>query len=181
MLVSSGLCLIASFVLAVDAFKLASNPNAVFSCDINALVSCGKIARSWQAQVFGFPNAFLGLLFEPVVIFIAVAALSGVVFPRWIMRAAQLVYTLALVLAWWLFTQSYFVIKAFCPWCLLITVATTTVFASMTRVNILERNLPVSEKVQASLERMLRAWVDHFLVVILVLTIFAMIIFRYII
>src|SRR4051812_6251047 len=96
MLVSSITSLVASFVLAVEAITLAENPSADLGCDINAVLSCGTVASSWQASVFGFPNAFLGLIAEPVVITIAVAALSGVRFKRWFMLAAQLVYTLGL-------------------------------------------------------------------------------------
>mgnify|MGYP003347351134 CR=1 FL=1 len=51
---------------------------------------------SWQAQVLGFPNAFLGLIFEPIVITIAVAALGRVRFPRWFMVGAQVMYLIAI-------------------------------------------------------------------------------------
>lgn len=76
MLVSSLANLVASFVLALDAIKLAENPSADLRCNINAVLSCGTVGLSWQASVFGFPNAFLGLIAEPVVITIAVAALG---------------------------------------------------------------------------------------------------------
>ncbi len=50
-------------------------------------------------------------------------------------------YSIGLAFAYWLFYQAYFVIGAMCPWCMLITITTTLVFASMTRVNILEGHL----------------------------------------
>lgn len=149
MLVSALLSLTASFVLSVDAVVLAADPGAQLACNINAVLSCGTVGASWQASVFGFPNAFLGLIAEPVVITIAVASLGGVRFPRWFMLAAQVVYTLGLVFAYWLFFQAYFVIGALCPWCLLVTLATTFVFTSMTQWNILEGNLFLSEAAQA--------------------------------
>jgi uncharacterized membrane protein len=108
MLVGSVLGLVASFVLSVDAIELARNPAASFSCDISAKVSCSTVGLSWQASVFGFPNAFLGLITEPVVITLAVAALAGVRFPRWFMLAAQSVYLIGFVFAYWLFYQAYF-------------------------------------------------------------------------
>ena len=43
---------------------------------------------------------------------------------RWLMRAAQVGYTIGLLFAYWLFYQAYFKIGALCPWCLLITVTT---------------------------------------------------------
>ncbi len=84
-----------------------------------------------------------------MVITIAVAALGGVRFPRWFMLSAQVVYSIGLVFAYWLFYQAYFVIGAMCPWCMLITITTTLVFASMTRVNILEGNLGAGDEAPA--------------------------------
>jgi uncharacterized membrane protein len=152
MLVSACVSLLASFVLSIDALRLAEDPGLVLGCDINAVLSCGAVAQSWQAQLFGFPNAFLGLVAEPVVITIAVASLGGVRFPRWFMFAAQVVYTLGLVFAYWLFAQSTFVIGVMCPWCLLVTVSTTLVFTSLTHVNVRDGNLYLPRRALARLQ-----------------------------
>jgi uncharacterized membrane protein len=121
MLVSSTLSLIASLVLSYDAVKLAGTPSSKLSCDINAIVSCGKVAKSWQSTLLGFPNSFIGLMLEPVVMTIAIAGLSLVLFPRKFMRVAHVGYGLGLLFALWLLSQSLFVIHALCPWCLLVT------------------------------------------------------------
>jgi uncharacterized membrane protein len=178
MLVSSTLGLIASLVLSIDAVTLAADPLADLSCNISQKISCAKVGLSPQANLLGFPNAFLGLMTEPVVITIAVAALGGVRFPRWFMVAAQFVYTLGLVFAYWLFYEAYFHIGALCPWCLLITVTTTLVFASMTRINILEGNL--GEGVRARLERPLRLGADVAGVIIIIAFLAAMVISKYV-
>ena len=141
MVVSGVIGLLTSFVLSVEAWHLAANPAATFSCDLSSVISCGTVARTWQAQLLGFPNAFLGIAFESVVIAISVAGIAGVRFPRWYMLGTQALYTVALVFAWWLFLQSYFVIKALCPWCLLITVTTTLVWAGLTRWNVRDGHL----------------------------------------
>ncbi len=179
MLVSSVLSLVASLVLSAEAITLASNPNAVFSCDISAKISCSVVGASWQASLLGFPNAFLGLIAEPVVITIALASLAGVVFPRWFMNAAWIVYTAGLIFAYWLLYQAYFNIGALCPWCLLVTVTTTMVFASMTRVNIYRNTFGLSEGMHARLTKWLDAWVDQYIVVIIFVIIGAMIVVRY--
>ena len=141
MVVSGVLGLYTSFVLSIEAWHLAANPQATFSCDLSSVISCGTVARSWQAQLLGFPNAFLGIAFEVVVITISVAAIGGVRFPRWFMLGTQALYTVALLFAYWLFLQSYFVIGALCPWCLLITVTTTLVWAGLTRWNVRDGHL----------------------------------------
>lgn len=157
MAVSAIACIIASAVLSIESYHLALNPDAVFGCDVNAALSCGEVARAWQAQVFGFPNAFIGLATEPVVLTIAVAGLTGVRFPRWFMFAAQIGYLLGLIFAFWLFFQSMFVIGSLCPWCLSITVFTTVTFFTMLHINILEKNLFLPERAQAVATRLV-AW-----------------------
>lgn len=146
MLVFATLSLIASFVLSWDAIIIAQNPDVVLSCSINPILDCVKVGSTWQASLFGFPNAFLGLISEPVVMTIAVASLAGVRFPRWFMFTANVVYLLGVIFAYWLLYQSTFVIGALCPWCLLVTVSTTFVFVSMTHWNLLENNLFLSSR-----------------------------------
>lgn len=149
MMASAIICLIASAVLSVEGYHLALNPNATLGCDLNEAVSCGAVAQAWQAQVFGFPNAFIGLATEPVVLTIAVACLAGTRFPRWFMFCAQIGYSLGLIFALWLFTQSVWSIGALCPWCMLITVFTTVTFFTMLHANILDDNLYLSRRAQS--------------------------------
>ncbi|RMB57050.1 vitamin K epoxide reductase family protein [Tessaracoccus antarcticus] len=146
MLIFATLSLVASFVLSWDAILIAKNPDVVLSCSINPILDCVKVGSTWQASIFGFPNAFLGLISEPVVMTVAVASLAGVRFPRWFMFTANVVYLLGVIFAYWLLFQSTFVIGALCPWCLLVTVSTTFVFVSMTQWNILENNLFLSPR-----------------------------------
>ncbi|MCP3421571.1 vitamin K epoxide reductase family protein [Nocardioides pinisoli] len=179
MLVWSAASLVASFVLATEAVTLAGDQDAAFTCDINAVVSCGTVGSSWQASVFGFPNAFLGLVSEPVVITLAVAGLAGVRFPRWLMLAAQVGYTLGLALAYWLLHQAVFHIGAVCPWCLLVTVATTFVFVEMTRINVLMGNLPLPRAARPLLEKVVRHRLDLLAAVVWLYGIFLLLVVRY--
>ena len=178
MLVSSLLSLTAALVLSVEAWLLAQDPDAVFSCDVNNKISCGTVAQSWQATLLGFPNAYLGLIFESVVITIALAALSGVRFPRRFMLGAHGLYTIAIAFAYWLFLQAYFVIGALCPWCLLVTAATTLVFTSITRVNILDRAITFGRH-QATVERWLRLGADTGIALVVLAIVAAMVAYRY--
>ena len=179
MLVASVASLVASFVLAIDAIRLAENPNLDLGCNINAVISCGTVAGSWQASVLGFPNAFLGLVSEPVVITVAVAGLAGVRFPRWFMLTAQAFYLIGFAFAYWLFQQAMFDIGALCPWCMLVTVATTFVFFELTRINVLDGNLPLPQGVQAGLERAMRWRVDVLVLTVWLLVLALAVVLRY--
>jgi uncharacterized membrane protein len=179
MLLSSAASLWASFVLSIEAVVLAGDPAADLGCNINAVISCGTVGSAWQSSLLGFPNAFLGLIAEPVVITIAVASLGGVKFPRWFMLSAQIVYLIGFLFAYWLFYQAMFVIGALCPWCLLVTVATTLVFFEMTHVNIRDDNLFLPRRVQAAAQAMVRSNLDLILVVVWLLTIALLIVLTY--
>ncbi|GAA2184066.1 vitamin K epoxide reductase family protein [Brooklawnia cerclae] len=179
MLFSSLVSLTASFVLSVDAIELAKNPDAILSCDINSVISCGTVGTTWQANLLGFPNAFLGLIAEPVVITIAVASLAKVRFPRGFMLAAQVVYTIGFLFAYWLFYQSMFHINALCPWCLLVTLSTTLVFSSLTHVNIRDNNLFLPARVQTVLASGLRMGLDALIVVVWLTLIVVSILVKY--
>jgi len=179
MLVASLASLYASFVLAIDALRIAENPNVDLGCNINTVISCGTVAGSWQSQLLGFPNALLGLVAEPVVSTIAVASQAGVRFPRWFMVAAQVVYTIGFVFAYWLFQQAMFEIGALCPWCLLVTLATTLVFFEMTRINILDRNLSLPPRVQGALESAVRWNLDILGVVVWILVLALAVVLKY--
>jgi uncharacterized membrane protein len=179
MLVASVASLVASFVLSIDAIALAANPSADLGCNINAVISCGTVGSSWQASLLGFPNAFLGLVFEPAVITLAVACLVGVRFPRGFMLAAQIIYSIALVFAYWLFEQAMFEIGALCPWCLLVTVATTLVFFEMTYVNIRDDSLFLPRRVQSALVAFVRSDLDILLVIAWLLVLVLAVVLKY--
>ena len=179
MLVSASLSLFAAMVLSIDAFKLAKDENVDLACSINAVVSCGKVALSWQSTVFGFPNSFIGLMFESAVITIAIAGLMQVRFPNSLMRIALFIYSAALIFALWLFSQSFFVIKAFCPWCMLVTVSTISVFTSMLRINIYQNAFNWSEANHQRILRFVLLGRDYALLSIIYAVIASAIIWKY--
>lgn len=156
MLIGAVLSLIAAFVLSVESIALAKDPNAVLSCTINIVVNCATVAKTWQANLLGFPNSFFGMVAEPVVITVAIAGLAGVTFPRRFMFVAELFYTAGLIFALWLFFESFFVIQALCPWCLLVTATTLFVWFAITRYNIREENLSLP----AAASHKLQDWID---------------------
>lgn len=179
MLVAALISLLAAFVLAVDAIALAANPNQALSCDINAVLSCGTVALSWQAEAFGFPNVFLGLMFEPMVITMALIGLSGVKLPRWLALVEQVIYGFATLFAIWLFYQSMFVIGAMCPWCLCITYVTPLVFLTLLHYNIREDNIWRSGKGRARARKFVRNHYDLYVFIGWIVVITAALVIKY--
>lgn len=179
MLVGSIASLIASFVLSVEAVELAKNPDVELACSINVILNCATVGLHDSAYLFGFPNSFLGLIAEPVVITVAIAGLAGVAFPRLFMAVAQFFYTLGFIFAIYLLSVSYFVIGALCPWCLLVTLTTTLVWFAITRYNIREDNLYLPRNIQKTLRNWIEKDYDKLVMASFIVAIIAAIIIKY--
>ena len=179
MLVGSIASLIASFVLSVEAVELARDPEVVLACSVNIILNCATVGLHESAYLFGFPNSFLGMIAEPVVITVAIAGLAGVKFPKLFMAVAQVFYTLGFIFALYLLSVSYFVIGALCPWCLLVTLTTTLVWFAITRYNIREDNLYLPRNIQNKLHSWTERDFDKLAMWALIVGIIAAIILKY--
>ena len=125
--------------------------------------------------MLGFPYAFLGIFFEAIVLAVSFALIAGVRFPKWYILCVEALYTIGVLFAYWLFTQSYFVIHVLCPWCLLITITTTLVWFGLTRVCIKQGVLPAPNWWKA----VMKSGGDWLVAVLVITAILAMIAFRY--
>lgn len=179
MLVGSGLSLLAAFVLSVEAVQLAMNPDVHLSCSINAVIDCATVAKTSYATLLGFPNSFIGMVSEPVVITVAIAGLAGVKFPRLFMFAAQIGYSMGFLFAIFLTSISLFIIGTMCPWCLLVTLSTTFVFYSITRYNIREDNLYLPKKISKRAKEFVEKDYDKLVLVSIIVIIIGTIIVKY--
>ncbi len=179
MLIGACLSLLAAFVLSVDAIELARNPNATLSCSVNVVLNCATVNKHPSATMFGFPNSFIGLIAEPVVITVAIAGLAGIAFPRKFMFAAQIGYTLGLVFAYVLLSISFFVIQALCPWCLLVTLTTTMVWFAITRYNIRENNLYFPKKINKQLHQFIEKDYDKLVMWAIIVFVIGAILVKY--
>lgn len=179
MLVGACLSLLASFVLSVESIEIAKNPDAKLSCSVNLIVNCATVAAHPTSTFLGFPNPFIGLMAEPVVITVAIAGLAGIAFPRRFMFVAQIFYTLGFLFALGLLYVSMFVIGALCPWCLLVTLTTTLVWFSITRYNIRENNLYLSRSLSQRAHAFIERDYDKFAMAIVIFLIIAGIFLKY--
>ena len=116
--------LLASVALLVERVKVLQNPTTKPSCDINPFISCGALFDRWQASLFGFPNAILGVAGFVVPIVIGVGILAGARFSAWFWRIATIGFFVAWIFVSWLFFQSVFSIGVLCPYCLVVWSAT---------------------------------------------------------
>lgn len=179
MLVGAILSLVAAFVLSVEAVELAKNPNADLACNVNVILNCATVNNHPTGTLLGFPNSFIGMVAEPIVITVAIAGLAGVRFPRLFMFTAQIFYTFGLIFALALFYISMFIIGALCPWCLLVTLTTIMVWFAITRYNIRENNLYLSKSLSKKAHQWLDKDYDKFVMAVIIFLLVAGIVLKY--
>lgn len=120
--------LVASFTLSIEKLEVLKNPDYVATCDINPVISCGSVMRSDQAEVFGFPNPFMGLIGFAAVATVGGAMLAGARFKRWFWIAFQIGLLFAVGFVHWLFFQTVYHINALCPYCMVVWSVTIPAF-----------------------------------------------------
>lgn len=165
MLVAAVAAFLAAFVLSVEKLEIIKNPDAQLSCSINVVLNCASVMKTPQSSVFGFPNSYLGIIGFAIVIAVAMGGLMGVKYSRAYLATAQVFYGLGLIFAYWLFFQSVYVIQILCPWCLIVTVATTLVFETLLRYNLRENTFNFSGKTHKKILGWLHKDYDKLIVV----------------
>ncbi len=159
MLISSAIALLTSLILSSETLALARAPHKALGCDVNTVVSCSKVAQSWQAEFirFGelsFPNAFFGIAAESVFVTLAVVGIAKVKLPKWLATFIWIGGLSALLYAYWLFTQSMFVIQILCPWCIVLMFCTTVQFMSLTHATFSVQEIGLKNKILSAYYRL---------------------------
>jgi len=165
MLVAGIVALTAAFTLTVNKFSVLENPDTVLACSVNLVLDCSTVMSTWQSEVFGFPNMVIGLMAFASVVTIAVMGLARTSFPRWFLVAGSIGFFLGTVFSYWLFFQSVYAIQILCPWCLLVTAATTLIFSSMLHVNLKQNTYGFKKSANTRIQKFLDAGYHQMIVI----------------
>ena len=137
---------LASFLLTLERFHVAADPNATLSCDVATFISCKSVMLSPEAKLFGFPNPLIGLAAFMAPFFIGFAILAGAKFAAWFWRVFFVGHVLALVFVSWLFYEAVFDIGALCPYCMIAWAAVIPLFWQLLAHGTREGYIPVPLK-----------------------------------
>lgn len=108
------------FVLLLETMEVYKDPGHVTSCPVNSVFACGRVIDSWQAAVFGFPNAMVGLVIFTATVAAGLYLLAGAggagsrPWPHvlvWVLLSAML------GMSSWMMLQQFFVIGGLCTYC----------------------------------------------------------------
>lgn len=136
----------AAFALTVEKVALLTDSSYVPSCSLNPVLNCGSVMRTPQAEVFGFPNALLGLIGFPVVAATGAAMLAGARLGRWYWLGLQTGATFGVGFIGWLVFQSLYRIGALCPYCMVVWAVTIATFWYVTLASLTAGHLGAGAK-----------------------------------
>src|SRR3990167_9379994 len=113
---------------ATERIAMLKNPGKILSCNLNPIVDCGVVLGHRLSALFGFPNAFIGM------IVFAALALSGVLLltgnkPN--QKFKNVIFGLSVVLllfSLWFFGTSLYVICIICIFCVVGWVVSVPIF-----------------------------------------------------
>ena len=144
---------LAAFVLTVERFELAADPDYVPSCNFNPVLSCGSVMAQPQAALFGFPNPLLGIAGFAVAITTGMALLAGARLAGWYWAGLQVGVTAATVFIGWLIYSSLYSIGALCPYCMVVWAVTLPIFVLVSVRNAHASGLTSRSRVALALAR----------------------------
>lgn len=137
---------LASFLLTLERFHVASDPNATLSCDVASFISCKSVMLSPEAKLFGFPNPLIGIAAFVAPIAVGFAILAGAKFANWFWRLFWVGQLLGFVFVHWLFSVAVYDIGALCPYCMVAWAAMIPLFWSTTLLGLRDGFLPAPAK-----------------------------------
>lgn len=174
-LICAGLIALASAAtLVYERLQIYIDAGHTTVCDINGLLSCGTVMRTPQAEAFGFPNPFIGLVGFSIVVTIGAAILAGAQFKKWFWICLNIGLGAATAFIMWLWFETTFHINALCLFCMIVWVMTITLFVKTTVRNISAGVIPASPSVRESA----RAW-SWFAIGLWLILIFGIIVIRF--
>jgi len=98
---------------------LVQGADAELLCAIDATIDCAPAMALWQAQILGFPNAYLGIFAFATALAVSMGFLAGAS-ARWLRLSLLVGTSLGQLLIFFLMYTTFSSLPALCPWCTVI-------------------------------------------------------------
>lgn len=123
---------VTSFLLYREYIAQLAGADALISCDISPIVTCGPNLLSPGGNLLGFSNSIIGMVLFPGAVFAGVSALAGAGGMRaWYWRVFAGFVAGAFVLVHVFAYRSVFEYGSLCPWCMAVWLVTIPLFWSV--------------------------------------------------
>lgn len=115
--IGGGFGLIAMTWQATERIHMLKDRGTLLSCNLNPVVDCGSVLSNPLAALFGFPNAFLGIVFFAILMTSGLLLLAGGEFVKWFKHFVFGVSVALIGFSIWFFSVSLYVINKICLFC----------------------------------------------------------------
>ncbi len=113
---------------ASERIHMLKNPDAGLSCSLNPIVDCVGVLGNRLAAIFGFPNAFLGMIFFAILATAGMLLFSGGRFVGWFRKFVMAVSTVLILFSVWFYGVSLYSIGKICIFCVFGWIASVPMF-----------------------------------------------------
>lgn len=126
--------LVLSFLGVADASYLAQHAvtGTPLLCDVQNISGCNAVATSPYSRIFGVPIAVYGVIFYGLVF--VLSALELVIYDQLLRRILQGIAGLGFIASLYFILVQFFLIGAFCIYCLLSAIIAVVMLACATRI-----------------------------------------------
>lgn len=102
---------------ASERIHMLKNPGGALSCNLNPIVDCGTVLGNRWAALFGFPNAFIGMIVFAMLALSGLYILLGTTPNRSYRNVVMALASILLAFSVWFFGMSLYVIGKVCIFC----------------------------------------------------------------
>lgn len=113
---------------ASERMAMLKNPTTPLSCNLNPVIDCGSVLNNHLAALFGFPNAFIGMIVFAMLMLSGLFMLSGTKPNRAYRLIVMVLATVLLGFSVWFFGVSLYVIGKICVFCVVGWLASVPIF-----------------------------------------------------
>lgn len=113
---------------AAERIAMLKNPGSILSCNLNPIVDCGTVLNHRLSALFGFPNAFIGIIVFAMLALSGMLLLTGNKPNRQFKNVILGLSTILLLFSMWFFGTSLYVIGKVCIFCVVGWVVSVPIF-----------------------------------------------------
>lgn len=100
-----------------ERIQMLKNPSLALSCNLNPIIDCGAVLGNRLAALFGFPNAFIGMIVFAMLSLSGVFLLAGTTPNKAYRNIVMTLATILLGFSLWFFAVSLYSIGKVCIFC----------------------------------------------------------------
>ena len=130
-IVAGALGWVVSFLLYREYIGQLTGADAIFTCDISPIVTCGPNLLSPGGNLLGFSNSLIGIVLFVGPVYAGVTAWASNGLRAWYWRVYTVVVAAAFAFVHVLAYRSVFEYGSLCPWCMVVWLVTIPLFWSV--------------------------------------------------